>query len=444
MSVNLDRWMLAGAALCLLTAAGCQPPKTPAGQLRISTEPAGAAVTLDGAVQDPSPVTVSNVPPGEHLIEVSKAGYEDMRRTVSLTPDQRLALDLQLDQTRGLVLVTSEPTGAEVSVNDAVRGNTPLLITDLPLGQYRLKLATDGYMPKTVDLSIKDRVPLKVEVPLTSDSASLILDSEPAGATVAVNGVPSGTTPCTVDRIPAGDCKLEVTLEGYAPYVSDLKLAVGQQQKITIPLAPLPPELTIVSLPEKARVYVDNQYRGETPLTLKDLPPGECRVRAELPGYEPVARTVTLNAAEKRTEEFRLEGDFGTLEISTEPPGVTVVVDGKARGVTEPKAENDVTTSRPLTIGELGVGSHTVRFTRKGFVSKEVKVDLKKDATASLQQRLERDFKPNYQVITLKGKERGYLMKIDTTGSIQLEVRPGVFRTIPASEIRSHGPIEGE
>jgi hypothetical protein len=53
------------------------------GQLVVNTKPAGATVILDGVVQaKPAPVTINEVPVGEHFVVVEKRGYRQWSRRV--------------------------------------------------------------------------------------------------------------------------------------------------------------------------------------------------------------------------------------------------------------------------------------------------------------------------------------------------------------------------
>ena len=122
-------------------------------------------------------------------------------------------------------------------------------------------------------------------------------------------------TPLTVDRIPEGEATLEMTLEGCEPYKQTVKLAAGEAQELRAVLKPIPAELKVVSIPPGARIYIDTQFRGEAPVTAKDLAPGSYRVRAELVAHEPVARTVELTRAQKLVEEFRLESNSGLFQL---------------------------------------------------------------------------------------------------------------------------------
>lgn len=411
------------------------------GQLRIATDPAGASVTIDGTSRDPTPVVIADLLPGEHLLVIGKTGYRELRRTVTLRPDQREALDLKLEPLCGLVLVTSVPDGADVQVKEASRGKTPLLLTDLPFGEHRLCVSAPGFQSKNLDIDIKDRKPIKVVAELVSDSAAAIIQTEPPGALVTLNGISVGTTPCTVDRVQEGNAELKVVLEGYVPYETTVKLMAGRREEISLILTPLPTELIVNCIPEKARVYVDNQYYGDSPITITNLAAGTYRVRAEMPGHEAVARPVTLTQGQPTREEFRLEINVGKLELITEPADVLVTVDGRIVGKTIPRTTDPNGPSTPLVIPDLEVGSHTVELAKEGFFGQRFSIESQKDQTTSRSCRLQQQ--PNYEVQTAAGLERGILISVDVQGNVRLEVR-GVVKTIPAKDVISKRTIAPE
>jgi TonB family protein len=96
--------------------------------------------------------------------------------------------------------------------------------------------------------------------------------------------------------------------------------------------------LHIVSEPAGARVRIDGEAKGQTPLDLADLPFGSHEVRVELKGYEPQVRTAVLSAEAPSTDLkvslARATPTTGTADILSSPAGATVTVDGKAAGRT--------------------------------------------------------------------------------------------------------------
>jgi hypothetical protein len=301
---------------------------------------------------------------------------------------------------------------------------------------------SQGFTTRTVELELKDRKPIHLDVSLTTDSASVALDSDPPGARVILNGADSGTTPCTVEHVPAGDAFLKMELAGFAPVDQILKLRAGQKEEVRMVMKPLPAQLTVVTIPPGARVYVENQFRGASPVTITDAAPGTYRIRVEMDGREPTARTVELQRDQKLVEEFRLEGNLGILELVTEPAGVRVFVDGQPAGETTLPPGGSDKLSDALLLKSLTVGSRNVQLTKEGYASKEFTVEIQRDQTATRHEKLQRLFIPNYEVYTVGGVERGLLLGTDPDGSVRMEVRPGIVRVFRAKDIKAQRPLQ--
>lgn len=411
------------------------------GQIHITVEPAGASVSCNDVVLATPPVTVTNAPSGKHLIVVTKMGHEEVRKTVEIEPGQRVNIEVKLKPVRGLLLVKSDPEGAAVEIDGAYQGETPLLVSNLTLGQYRMSLSSPGYTPKEVDLVLDKRTPRKIDIKLTSDSANITLTSDPEGARVILNGIDRGTTPCTVDSIPEGENTIELRLHGYESYKRSIKLASGESQQMDAVLTPLPASLMIVSIPKGARIYIDNQFRGEAPVNMKNLAPGDYRIRAELPGHEVTARTITLARAQTLTEEFRLVGNTGTIELTTEPAGVLLSVDGIAVGTTVAKPDQTDRVSEILTTDLVALGQHELQLSKKGYYGMALPVNVEKGKKLTIHKKLRKRFIPNCEIVTKTAVHRGVLLEVAPSGDVKLELRPGVIRTLKADDIRTRRPI---
>jgi TonB family protein len=134
--------------------------------------------------------------------------------------------------------------------------------------------------------------------------------------------------------------------------------AVAQAPLPGAPSAPTPPPavgvLRVSSQPEGARVSLNGQERGSTPLELSEVPFGVYEVRIELKGYETETRDVSLNAgspdAAVETALSRRRGRvaLGTARFTSTPEGARVAVDGKSVGRT------------PLEGVRLSPGTHRV------------------------------------------------------------------------------------
>ena len=428
------------AALFLGFAAQAAKDKEPATRLDITSQPAGATVRVDHQERGVTPLSLTDLVPGPHIIQASKAGFRDAFDTVVLEVGVGRTASLALEPLTGLLLLTSTPSGSEVLVKGVSLGTTPLLVTTLESGTHRLSIASPGYQTKEIDVTIDGRTPVKQEVTLMSDSGTIDIASDPADAEVFINGIARGKTPCRIDRIPGGAVSLEIKSEGFEPHKRDVSLAAGEVQKVNVQLKPLPGTLRIVSIPEGGRVYVNDEFKGETPFDLAGAKPGTYRIRVDKAGHEPLARDVTLEKGATVTEEFRLTKNTGRLEIITAPSGSTILIDGKKVGITLAKGTDTSAVSDPFAAEEVLEGDHQLEVFRKGFATQKRQITVKRNETLSIQFKLVRQFIPNYEVTTTRSYYKGVL-EFQNEEGIRLETAPGISQTIPMKDIKSHGPL---
>jgi serine/threonine protein kinase len=119
-------------------------------------------------------------------------------------------------------------------------------------------------------------------VTIGASVGTLIVDSNPPGVQVVVDGEARGSTPVTL-TLKAGAHTLELRGEG-EPRVIPLIVAAGAQvsQYIELPKAgPSPGQLLVRTEPSGARISIDGQSRGVSPMTIGDLEPGEHEVVLE-------------------------------------------------------------------------------------------------------------------------------------------------------------------
>lgn len=433
------------AILTILALAAAARAPADTTQVRVNTTPPDALLTVDGIPRDRSPATLTGLAPGTHLLIARLAGHREARQSFSLLAGQKLAIDLQLEELRGLVLVQSSPTGAEVHVGEAFRGHTPLLLPDFPLGKHRVRVSLQGYIAKDLDVEVNDRIPRRVQADLVADSATIDFTSEPAGAEVLINGAARGRTPVRVERVPSGTVEVALRLDGHAEYTERLQVKAGESIKVDATLAARPGSLTVITDPAQARIYIDDQFRGESPLSLADVPPGSHRVRVERRGFEPDARTVTVKADASATEEFRLVSNSGVLVLVTEPPGVKVLVDGIEVG--ETAAAEAGLISQALKVEYLGRGEHTLQLAKPGYSFRPRRFTVEIGQAVTLHEKLTRLFIPDILVRTAPGEggtRTGVLLREYPNGDLEVEVRPGVIDRIKGADVIEKRPIRSD
>lgn len=362
------------------------------------------------------------------LLRVSEPGYETQWRTITPSPNDSSIIEITLEREPIPVLFRGD-VPAVVLCDGAERGTVPCHLFFNAPRAYRITFRAEGFLERTLRLDLSDGKPRVVDAALTSSTATLALGSEPAGAKVLLDGVPQGQTPLTLRKIRPGKHEVTFSQDGYRTLTHTLTLDAGQEATLSMPLERLPAGLTITTLPIGARVYVDGVFRGESDLTLKDLPAGTHTIRVERPGYAQASRTVTVGAGESRAEEFRLNIIRGTLAVQTQPGTVEVWEGEKCLLTTQPG--KDGYTSQLATV-QLPPGKHTLTFKAYGYADLTKTVDITASQTLTLREKL--TFKPNLSITTKDGKTYSGVLRKYGGGSISLELKPGMTRTFTSAE----------
>ena len=415
-------------------------------RLDVTGQPEGARVSVDGklrgTLQSSAPCAVLPLAQGRHLLHVEAQNYRPLDTYVYLDEATNyVSHAVDLEPERGIVLLKTKPAGAAVTYNGSDIGTTPLLITSLACGRrHALELAFNGYQRKRIEVSVENRRPIVRNEELVLDSGIVACTTEPSGATVLVNGIECGKTPLDV-MVPRGGAKLTVRLDGYKELEQSVGVVPGERRTLSLKLEGLPARLSVVTEPEQAKVYLDGDYQGKSPVVMPGVRPGTHEIRVERAGYATNTRAVQLENGGDATETFTLVSVLGRLEVITAPPGARVTVDGNVVGTT--RAQGEAYKSQILMVENVAVGEHAVGAHLDGYLDVSRKVTIGATETKQVYIPMTRNFVADTEVETINGAPvRGALVQSQTTPlEIVIETRPGVFRSIRRDTIRKITPI---
>jgi hypothetical protein len=139
----------------------------------------------------------------------------------------------------GWLIIETDPPGAEVRIDDAVRGTTPLSVT-LPEGAHRL-VVQRGSNVKQMNVEVTSNATKSYHVawaepapasPATK-TGSLSVISDPAGSAVTVDGSARGQTPLTIQGLSPG--RHEVLVRGAnATYRRSVEVEAGATASLVV------------------------------------------------------------------------------------------------------------------------------------------------------------------------------------------------------------------
>ena len=306
--------------------------------IQVSSNPSGALACLDHWNCQNTPITFATDPNSYHSITVYKDGYQMSTQTVyanatGVTISVTVTLAPNPQQTGSLNL-DSSPTGADIWLDERYYGTTPQVIGGLSAGTHFLTLRNAGYFDYTEQFTITagqttTRFPGMSPYTQPSGYGDLRIQSNPVGAAVYVDNNYKGTTISStalyVTQLNPGSYSVRVTLAGYQTYTKTAAVTAGTVYNIQanmVPVAPGPTpyingQITVRSSPSGANIYLDNAYRGLTPLTLVDIPQGSHAIILKMNGYQDWQSSVNVLAGSSTDVS-------GTLSPSPQPTPTTL------------------------------------------------------------------------------------------------------------------------
>lgn len=265
------------------------PPQT--GNIYVSSSPQGATAVLDyGQDSIVTPGTFYNVAPGYHNVQVSLPGYQVYsNNNVQVTSGGTTNVYASLVQNvqTGSLSVSSTPAGAGLYIDGMYRGETNQIVGGLVAGSHTVNLKLAGYQSYTNTYTVNPGQTsyasitlVPIQNPTTGD---LIVTSSPSGAAVYLNGNYQGVTtssgsPLDITVLAPATYTVVLKKSGYQDYTTSAKIVAGQTSQVAATLQPsgTPPSGTvsaeILSTPEGADVYINNIYKGVTPMSIQNVP----------------------------------------------------------------------------------------------------------------------------------------------------------------------------
>ncbi|WP_232054710.1 PEGA domain-containing protein [Thermococcus sp. 2319x1] len=182
-------------------------------------ENTGAQVGLTGARVEASPAKIHNT-----NAEVQNANLQ-VETQLTYIPE-------------GTLKIFSDPSGAEVYVNDSYKGTTSITL-ELPPGTYVVRLTKEGYQEYTATVTISAGETKTVSATLKPAYGYLRVESSPSGAEVYVDGSYVGTAPITDYRLSPGEHTIKVRKEGYQEYTITVNVEAGKSVSVSASLVPV-------------------------------------------------------------------------------------------------------------------------------------------------------------------------------------------------------------
>lgn len=265
----------------------------------------------------------------------------------------------------GSLFVDTFPKECEVYINGEAKGKTPLKVEGLNAGEYLVLVRKEGYREEVRTVKIeRSNLQKTVYIALEHLTFSLNVTSYPVEAEVYVDGVKKGTTPVVIDDILLGKHFVEIKKENFETWKKEIEATESGVFKIDALLNPSSTKLVLISIPEKAKVFINNVEKGETPFTSTEFEPGTYEIEITLTGYIPYKEKISIEKGETVKREIVLSKASTFLSIQTNPSECNVYINEELKGKT------------PYEEANISPGTYTLRLEKEGYLPYTTEVTI--------------------------------------------------------------------
>ena len=223
-------------------------------------------------------------------------------------------------------------------------------------GSYTAKLTAPGYLPRDYEFIVDQRTTQQQRVTLAEQPGSIQLQlfeqqqavTPSSAGYLVINGE---RRPFVGDlELARGHYHMVIALPRYRKAEQAITvLGRGAQQTVRVELIPAWQIRTLTSQPSGALAVVDGIEVGTTPVDVELLESGST-VQLTLPEHEPWQQSIAAAPGSARNYHANLELARAALQLTTQPAGASVTLDGHYIGVTPISERITVNQSHTLTL----------------------------------------------------------------------------------------------
>ncbi len=252
----------------------------------------------------------------------------------------------------GSLSLQTNPPGVGVFVDGVARGNTPVHIS-LDAGSHIVELRGRG-VPRVIPVTVTAGADASqyLELPETPSTGSLLVQSDPAGARVSVDGVEHGTAPVSVADLAPGDHDVVLQADGGPAVRQRVVIQAGVTSSVLAPVStatagPVSGWLSVRS-PVAIEVHENGRLIGTTDADRIMMAAGRHDVELvnDTLGYH-VTRSIQVPAG--KVIPLSVDMPPGSINVNASP-WAEVWIDGRRVGET------------PIGNLPISIGSHEVVF----------------------------------------------------------------------------------
>lgn len=268
------------------------------GQAVLNSRPSGAAVLVDGVERGTTPLELA-LPVGTHEV-VFRGSSGDRRLSIVVDSGTRVSENVDLPVAAadaGQLEITSDPTGARVSVDGKAAGVTPLTLRDVAPAHHTIAVSQGSVtMNREVEVSAGATASVFVSLaqPGTGATAGYFAVESPMELRILENGQLLGLSTAAPLMLPSGRHQFELVNDAAEIRIArTVQIDAGKPTRLNLPL---PNGSLSMNASPWAEAFLDGRSLGITPLGNLDVPVGRHEIVWRHPQLGEKRSTIVVGA----------------------------------------------------------------------------------------------------------------------------------------------------
>lgn len=197
------------------------PTAATTGSIRVVGTPRGATVSVDGTPIGELPTEATGLTAGDHIVEVTMAGYTASTQTVSVTAGQQRLVSIALLENRapGRIVIRASTPGAIAIIDGGTPVQLPYALDNAPVGTHAIIVRAPGVTEYSTTCVVGPGQDCDVNAQLQGATVRfrIATQSGVSGAMLYVDNGEIGPVPYD-GQIAAGSHRIEVRAPDYRTY----------------------------------------------------------------------------------------------------------------------------------------------------------------------------------------------------------------------------------
>lgn len=156
------------------------------GRVKIDTDPPEAMVWINSKQRGKTPFEAPQFNAGTYALRLVQDFYYEESDTFEIEPGSEFVKSYELKPQFGMVTVTSEPPGADVTVDGVAWGKAPVMRDKVPSGEHVAGLQLEHYFDEEVTIRVSDGEHVEPFYKLRPNVGWLTVTSDPPDARVTL------------------------------------------------------------------------------------------------------------------------------------------------------------------------------------------------------------------------------------------------------------------